>query len=151
MNSEADAKEVVFERWRQTERKCYFLMSASGACIGYALVTVEPLKSVEMTLYFSLVLAFWAISILSGLHALHNVRKEVEAVHRSLDVPTVGSNLKNVRDHLVPSWVNERNKIYGKQMLAEEMQLLFLLSGGLLFGIERIGWIEIFRSMNGVQ
>ncbi|MGZ2258988.1 hypothetical protein [Roseobacter sp. A03A-229] len=145
MTQDQDAKELTLERWRLSERRCYFLLSSSGATIGYALVTVRFDGSIQMASYFSLVLVFWVFSFLAGIRCLGAIQNEIEELHRNLETPAIKKPSGTNKSALAPNWAKERDRIYGQVRSLEFFQLHALMVGGALFAIERLGWFEILK------
>ena len=57
--------------WKLGERRSYYLMSASGAGIGYALATIDQNISISQSQMLLVSILFWSISFAYGLRRLH--------------------------------------------------------------------------------
>ncbi|RLJ59498.1 hypothetical protein BCF46_1647 [Litoreibacter meonggei] len=66
--------ETVFEIWRMAEKRCYYLMSAAGAGIGYSIATIDADIDVFQSRILLASLLCWAISFFSGLATIANLK-----------------------------------------------------------------------------
>lgn len=62
--------ELVKSHKSMKEKSIYFLMAASGACIGFALTQAKDLKLEWLHVSLAAALACWAISFLCGFGAI---------------------------------------------------------------------------------
>ncbi len=69
----SDSKEIVFELWRLQERRSYYLMSAAGAGIGYALATISHEITLVQSQILLLAMLLWSLSFLCGYFVIRSV------------------------------------------------------------------------------
>ena len=147
MNSENLFKELVYERWRHSERKCYFVMGANGTAIGYALITVDVHGNFSLAVATTIVLLIWGFGFYTGILSLNGIRAEIEEIHRNISSPAIENPRRKTDSPLTPSWTKERDKIHASQLYWDEFQLSCLIFGSLAFGLERLGWLSILKKL----
>ena len=111
--------ETIFHIWKIFEKRCYYLMSAAGAGIGYSIATIQPEITLVETRLLLASLIFWALSFFSGLAVISNLRTIIgfhsvtpkhlqESIQAGVDEHA--QLLKNI--DLLAGELQQRNKFY---------------------------------------
>ena len=139
-----DFKELVYARWKFAERRCYYLIGATGAAIGYALVAVPPVTSLPETIVLSAAVFIWAVGVFWGRRNLMSIQDEIEEIHRNMLVPSV---YDRGTEPFSASWAKERDRLITQQRQHEELQFGSLAFGGVIYSMERLGWLGVLADM----
>ena len=142
-------KEITFEIWRSSEKRCYYLMSAAGAGIGYSLAT---LKDDQTTIELRVIVAAlicWAFSFLFGLNVLARLNA---LMGFSKNISGGNSDLTQLRQ-IAPNQTraildDEARKLGSGATIAQTLQLILLIAGALLLIWSRIDVDILLGSTN---
>jgi hypothetical protein len=142
-------KELTFEIWRSSEKRCYYLMSAAGTGIGYSLATIAPAQTTIETRFLLCALVCWAISFIIGLKFLSGLQKAM-AISKTIatnqqELSRMGADFQKQ----ISNFIGQQTTTLGSwQTTFQYLQLLLLISGAFLLIwtkvdiLEAIGWNE---------
>jgi hypothetical protein len=140
-------KEITFEIWRSSEKRCYYLMSSAGAGIGYSLVTLTENQTAADLRMMVAALVCWAISFLFGirtlgrLNALMGFSKNISGGNAGL------SQLRQIAPNQTHELLDgEAESLGSRTSSAQTMQLTLLIGGALLLILSRID-VDVFLGL----